>query len=148
MSVAPAKPSEQELADFEAQCDAWFAENVAADPGFMLPLTFMEVSTDRQFDYLRDWQRKVYEAGYLGMSWPQEYGGHGMHPYFQRTASRIMKAHDAPIMLNAIANGWTGPLLLDIGSEENKTPLHQADAERRGNLVPGLFRTRAWQRPW
>ena len=120
MSAEPAKPSEQELADFEAQCDAWFAENVAADPGFMLPLTFMEVSTDQQFDYLRDWQRKVYEAGYLGMSWPEEYGGRGMHPHFQRTASRIMKAHDAPIMLNAIANGWTGPLLLDIGSEENK----------------------------
>jgi hypothetical protein len=35
---------------------------------------------------------------------------------YQRT-TRIMKNHDAPIMLNAIANGWTGPLLLDIGVE-------------------------------
>ncbi|WP_397576856.1 acyl-CoA dehydrogenase family protein [Sphingorhabdus sp.] len=114
------KPSPQELADFEKQCDAWFAENTVRDPGFMLPLTFMEVSTDQQFDFLRDWQRKVYEAGYFGMSWPTEYGGHGMHPEYQRIATRIMKSHDAPIMLNAIANGWTGPLLLDIGREEDK----------------------------
>ncbi len=114
------KPSPQELADFETQCEAWFAENTVRDPGFMLPLTFMEVSTDQQFDFLRDWQRKVYEAGYFGMSWPTEYGGGGMHPEYQRIATRIMKSHDAPIMLNAIANGWTGPLLLDIGREEDK----------------------------
>lgn len=113
-------PSPQELAEFEAQCDAWFAANTVADPGFMLPLTFMEVSNDEQFDFLRDWQRKVYEAGYLGMSWPVEYGGYGMHPEYQRIATRIMKSHDAPIMINAIGNGWAGPLLLDIGSEEAK----------------------------
>jgi alkylation response protein AidB-like acyl-CoA dehydrogenase len=113
-------PSPQELAAFEKQCDVWFAENTVRDPGFMLPLTFMEVSTDQQFDFLRDWQRKVYEAGYFGMSWPTEYGGYGMHPEYQRIATRVMKNHDAPIMLNAIANGWTGPLLLDIGREEDK----------------------------
>ncbi len=114
------KPSPQELADFETQCEAWFAANTVADPGFMLPLTFMEVSNDEQFDFLRNWQRKVYEAGYLGMSWPVEYGGYGMHPEYQRIATRIMKTHDAPIMINAIGNGWAGPLLLDIGSEEAK----------------------------
>ena len=36
------------------------------------PLTFMEVGTDQQFEFLRDWQRKIYEAGYLGMAWPKE----------------------------------------------------------------------------
>jgi alkylation response protein AidB-like acyl-CoA dehydrogenase len=113
-------PTEKELADFEAQCDAWFAENTVADPGFMLPLTFMEVSNDRQFDFLREWQRKVYEAGYMGMAWPAEYGGGGMHPNYQRVATRIMRAHDAPIMLNAIGTGWAGPLILDVGTEEQK----------------------------
>jgi len=114
------KPAANELADFEAQCDAWFRENTVADPGFMLPLTFMEVSTDQQFDFLQKWQNQVYEAGYLGMSWPAEYGGRGMHPEFQRIATRIMKNYDAPIMLNAIGNGWAGPLILDIGTEEQK----------------------------
>jgi alkylation response protein AidB-like acyl-CoA dehydrogenase len=115
-----AAPSEQELADFTAQCDGWFAANVVADPGFMLPLTFMEVSTDQQFDFLREWQRKVYDAGYMGMAWPAEYGGRGMHPDYQRAATRIMRAYDAPIMLNAIGTGWAGPLILDVGTEEQK----------------------------
>lgn len=113
-------PAAQELADFEAQCDAWFREHTVADPGFMLPLTFMEVSTDQQFDFLQKWQNQVYEAGDIGMSWPAEYGGRGMHPEFQRIATRIMKKYDSPIMLNAIGNGWAGPLILDIGSEEQK----------------------------
>jgi hypothetical protein len=43
------KPSQQELTEFEADCEAWFAGNTVADPGFMLPLTFMEVSNDEQF---------------------------------------------------------------------------------------------------
>jgi alkylation response protein AidB-like acyl-CoA dehydrogenase len=113
-------PSPTELAEFEAQCDAWMAANVVADPGFMLPLTFMEVSTDAQFDFLRDWQRKVYEAGYIGMSWPAEYGGGGLHPDYQRTATRVMRRHDAPIMINAIGTGWAGPLILDVGTEAQK----------------------------
>ncbi|MBK6707460.1 MAG: acyl-CoA dehydrogenase family protein [Sphingomonadales bacterium] len=115
-----AKPGANELADFEAQCDAWFREHTIADPGFMLPLTFMEVSTDQQFDFLQKWQNQVYEAGYIGMSWPAEYGGRGMHPEYQRIATRIMKKYDSPIMLNAIGNGWAGPLILDIGSEAQK----------------------------
>ena len=57
---------QKELVEFAAGADAWFAENVVHDPGFRLPLTFMEVGEDRQFDFLRDWQRKVWEAGYLG----------------------------------------------------------------------------------
>lgn len=114
------RPSEAELEEFATEADAWFRENCVSDPGFMLPLTFMEVSTDEQFEFLQNWQRKVYEAGYLGISWPAEYGGRGMHPDFQRVATRIMRNHDAPIMINAIGIGWAGPLLLDIGSEADK----------------------------
>ncbi|APG63485.1 acyl-CoA dehydrogenase [Sphingorhabdus lutea] len=106
--------------DFTQQCDAWFRENTVNEPGFMLPLTFMEVSTDQQFDFLRNWQRKVYEAGYLGMSWPAIYGGGGMHDEYQRIATRIMRKYDAPIMINAIGNGWAGPLILDMGDEAMK----------------------------
>jgi alkylation response protein AidB-like acyl-CoA dehydrogenase len=120
VSLTPPAPSPSELADFEAQCTAWFAQNTVRDPGFMLPLTFMEVSTDQQFDFLRHWQRAVYEAGFIGMSWPSEYGGGGYHPDYQRAATRIMREHDAPILLNAIGNGWAGPLMLDIGDEATK----------------------------
>ena len=47
----------------------------------------MEVGTDQQFEFLRDWQHKVYEAGYLGMAWPAEYGGGGQPQVFQDIAT-------------------------------------------------------------
>ena len=120
ITPSAAKPTEAELKEYTAEAQAWFKENTPKDPGFMLPLTFMEVSTDEQFDFLCDWQRKVYEAGYLGASWPKEYGGGGIHPDYQRIATRAMKDNDAPIMINAIGIGWAGPLLLDIGTEDQK----------------------------
>lgn len=110
----------KELEDFAKDAEAWFRENVITDPGFMLPLTFMEVGTDQQFEFLRDWQRKVYEAGYLGAAWPKEYGGRGLPYKFQQAATAAMRRHNGPIFPNAIGLNWTGPLLLDIGTEENK----------------------------
>ncbi|MEM9616977.1 MAG: acyl-CoA dehydrogenase family protein [Pseudomonadota bacterium] len=110
----------KELKEFADDADAWFRENVAADPGFMMPLTFMEVGTNQQFEFLRDWQRKVWEAGYLGAAWPKEYGGGGRDQTFQKAATDAMRRHGAPIMLNAIGLNWTGPLLLDMGTEEQK----------------------------
>ena len=32
---------------------------------------------DEAFEYRREWQRKLHEAGYAGFSWPKEYGGRG-----------------------------------------------------------------------
>ena len=82
--------SEQEQNEFRAEVSAWLKENNPGDPGFLLPESFMEVGTDQQFEYLRNWQRKVYEAGYLGMSWPEEYGGRGMPQIFQDIVTKEM----------------------------------------------------------
>jgi len=110
----------KDLAAFAEQADAWFAQNVVRDPGFMLPLTFMEVGTDTQFHFLRDWQNKVWEAGYLGAAWPKAYGGGGLPQAFQNAATRAMRKHHGPIMLNAIGLNWAGPLILEMGSEAQK----------------------------
>jgi len=114
------KGDQRELDEFRKDAEAWFSENTPRDPGFVLPLTFMEVGTDEQFEFLRDWQRKVYEAGYLGAAWPSAYGGGGLNEAFQEAASEAMRAARAPIMLNAIGLNWAGPLILEMGSEEEK----------------------------
>ncbi|NOX94888.1 MAG: acyl-CoA dehydrogenase, partial [Alphaproteobacteria bacterium] len=114
------KVDQQDLKEFGEAANAWFGQNTPGDPGFLLPLTFLEVGTDQQFEFMRDWQRKVYEAGYLGAAWPKEYGGGGLDQAFQNAATKAMRAHHAPIMLNAIGLNWTGPLLLEMGSENQK----------------------------
>ena len=111
---------QKELAEFREQAEAWFLENTPREVDFLLPLTFMEVGTDQQFNFLRDWQNKVYEAGYLGAHWPKEYGGGGLDRAFQDAATKVMAAARTPIMLNAIGLNWTGPLLLDRGTHEEK----------------------------
>ena len=111
---------QKQLQEFKQQAEAWFAENTPREVDFMLPLTFMEVGTDQQFEFLRAWQNKVYEAGYLGAHWPKEFGGGGLDRAFQDVATKAMAAERTPIMLNAIGLNWTGPLLLDRGSEEEK----------------------------
>ncbi|MGB3808771.1 MAG: acyl-CoA dehydrogenase family protein [Parvibaculum sp.] len=112
--------SKQELDEFRAEVHAWFEENAPADPGFLLPISFMEVGTDEQFYFLRDWQRKVYEAGYLGMAWPKEYGGGGKPQILQDIVTREMVRRQVPFMFNTIGLNWAGPLILNMGTEQNK----------------------------
>jgi len=112
--------SKQELDEFREEVRAWFEENKPADPGFLLPQTFMEVGTDEQFHFLRDWQRKVYDAGYLGMAWPKEYGGGGKPQVLQDIVTREMVRQKVPFMTNTIGLNWAGPLILNMGTEEQK----------------------------
>ena len=109
-----------ELAEFRADVRAWLADSMPADPGFLLPETFMEVGTDQQFEFLRDWQRTVYEAGYLGLAWPSEYGGGGQPQVYQDIVNQEMAKARAPFVPNTIGLNWAGPLILDMGSEEDK----------------------------
>tara|TARA_R110002072_G_scaffold84574_15_gene191796 strand:- start:1710 stop:2912 length:1203 start_codon:yes stop_codon:yes gene_type:complete len=112
--------TEQELNEFRAEVSAWMRENNPPDPGFLLPQTFMEVGDERQLEFLREWQRKVWSAGYLGMAWPKQYGGGGVDAAFQRVADQEMRRHRVPICFNVIGLGWAGPLINDIGTEDEK----------------------------
>ena len=109
-----------ELTEFREEVSAWLAEHRPAEPDFLLPETFMEVGTDPQFHYLRDWQQQVYEAGYLGMSWPVEYGGGGKPQALQDIVTAEMARQKTPFMMNTIGLNWAGPLILSQGSEEDK----------------------------
>ena len=112
--------SEAELGHFREEVKTWFEKNTPAQPDFILPDSFMEVGTDEQFHYLRDWQQKVYDAGYLGMSWPTEYGGGGKPQIYQTIVDAEMARLKVPFMVNTIGLNWAGPLILHSGSEEQK----------------------------
>ena len=73
-----------------------------------------------RFEFLRHWQRKVYEAGYLGLAWPKEFGGGGVDQAFQDIATAVMMHQNVPFMTNTIGLNWAGPLILDMGSESQK----------------------------
>ncbi|MGD8861457.1 MAG: acyl-CoA dehydrogenase family protein [Myxococcales bacterium] len=116
----PPRPSPQELEAFRTEVRAWLSDNKPEHPGFPLPDSFMEVGRPEQFEFLQAWQRKVYDAGYLGLSWPAEYGGGGKHPAWQAVVNREMAAADVPFMVNIIGLMWAGPVILQLGTEEQK----------------------------
>ena len=103
---------QNELTEFREQAEAWFSENTPAEVDFMLPLTFMEVGTDQQFNFLRDWQNKVYEAGYLGAHWPKEYGVGGRDRALPVASTNVMSAARHPIMLHPTGLRWPAPPFL------------------------------------
>ena len=105
---------------FREEVRTWLSANRPADPGFLLPESFMEVGNDAQFEFLRQWQRKVYEAGYLGMAWPEKYGGGGKPQAYQDIVNAEMATLKVPFVPNTIGLNWAGPLILAIGSEEEK----------------------------
>ena len=113
--------SEQELKEFRVEVAAWMKDNKPADPGFLLPQTFMEVGDERQLEFLRNWQHKIWSAGYLGMAWPKEYGGRGVDAIYQSIADKEMRRLAVPICFNVIGLGWAGPLINHIGSEQQKS---------------------------
>jgi alkylation response protein AidB-like acyl-CoA dehydrogenase len=101
--MTQAEPSSEELEDFRREVRAWIENNAPKQPPFKLPDSFMEVGTDEQFNHLRDWQAKVYAAGYLGMTWPEAYGGGGRPPGYQRVVNLEMARAKVPFMVNVIA---------------------------------------------
>ena len=66
------------------------------------------------------WQRQLYQAGYLGLAWPREYGGHGATLMEQVIFSQEMVEARAPDPINVIGLGMAGPTILASGTEDQK----------------------------
>src|SRR5258708_17491413 len=58
---------------FRDELRAWLAANVPKDWD-----EWREESLEARFDYLKKWQRKLYEGGWAGISWTKEFGGRGV----------------------------------------------------------------------
>ncbi|MDB4476137.1 acyl-CoA dehydrogenase family protein [bacterium] len=110
----------KDLEEFRREVASWLEANKPDDPGFLLPQTFMEVGSEQQLDFLREWQHKVWSAGYLGMAWAKEHGGQGVDAIYQSVVDQEMRRQAVPICFNVIGLGWAGPLINDIGTEEEK----------------------------
>lgn len=112
-----------ELTQFGAEFSAWLAANRPAPPSFKLPQTFLEVESADQMAYHRDWQRKVYDAGYLGFDVPEAYGGRGIEPEKKRIVEAALAQARAPFFVNFLALTWVAPTILTFGTEAQKSRL-------------------------
>ena len=64
--------------------------------------------------------RRLGERGWLGMTWPREYGGHGRSALERYVVLEEMLAAGAPVAAHWIADRQSGPTLLRYGTEAQK----------------------------
>jgi alkylation response protein AidB-like acyl-CoA dehydrogenase len=72
------------------------------------------------YQYLADWQQKLYDGGWAGVSWPKEYGGRGASFIEQAIFQEEMALADAPERMGTIGQGLVGPTIIAAGTEEQK----------------------------
>jgi alkylation response protein AidB-like acyl-CoA dehydrogenase len=79
-----------------------------------------ESAERRWIDQRRAWQRMMFEAGYVGLNWPKEYGGKGASLMEQLIFSDALIETGAPSPVNVLALGMLGPTLIALGTDEQK----------------------------
>jgi alkylation response protein AidB-like acyl-CoA dehydrogenase len=107
-------PQEQQFRD---EFRAWLAANAPA--GWEDEHGRSEGSRDR-FDFLRAWQKKMYEAGWVGIHWPKVYGGRGATLVEQTLFIEEMARANAPPLINVLGLSLLGPTLIAYGDEAQK----------------------------
>ena len=102
---------------------AWLAENVGKRQeagGLMKVASGGGGGGGNPIDAARGWQRRLYEAGYVGLAWPEEYGGQGASFTEQVICAEELAKHRAPPLINTIGLSILGPTLVQHGTEEQK----------------------------
>jgi alkylation response protein AidB-like acyl-CoA dehydrogenase len=72
------------------------------------------------FEFRKDWQRKLNDAGWAGVSWPTEYGGRGATLVEQAIFSEELVRAGAPSLANVLGIAMGGPTVIAHGTEEQK----------------------------
>jgi alkylation response protein AidB-like acyl-CoA dehydrogenase len=101
-------PSEQAFRD---ELREWLEANHPGQP---------PAEDEAGFRFRLDWQRKLNEGGWAGVSWPEEYGGRGASLMEQAIFSEEMVRADAPSPANVLGLAMGGPTVIAHGTEEQK----------------------------
>jgi alkylation response protein AidB-like acyl-CoA dehydrogenase len=108
-------PDEQRFRD---EFRAWLEANIP-DSWSRIQSHSHESSQER-FDFLRAWQKKMFEAGWVGIHWPKEYGGRGATLIEQTIFIEEMARAGAPPLINVLGLSLLGPTLIAYGTEAQK----------------------------
>ena len=108
----------QEEAAFRAELREWFENN--------LPEGWRERGPEpgrTEEDVSREWSKKLFEAGYAGLTWPKEFGGAGA-PYTHQAIFLEESARaETPDHIGVIGLGMAGPTIIVHGTDDQKSHL-------------------------
>lgn len=103
-------------AAFREEARTWLEEHLPEDwRGWMV----REASLDR-IEERQEWERRLAEGNWIGIYWPEEYGGRGKDLATQIIFVEEYARVGAPPRLSFFGEGLLGPTLLVFGTEEQK----------------------------
>src|SRR6202162_5472145 len=105
---------------FRAEFSSWLKANLpkagtSEDGG-----DFMRESSADDWKRRVEWHKKMHSGGWVGISWPKEYGGRGATLTQQLVYGEEMSRAHAPALVNQLGTMLVGPTLIQWGTEEQK----------------------------
>jgi alkylation response protein AidB-like acyl-CoA dehydrogenase len=107
-----------EQAELRSSIRSWLRANLPWEYGTGLPPMFDDLAEEVAF--LRDWQARLSAAGWVGVTWPVEYGGRGAGPAENFVVQEELARARAPELVGRIGINLAGPTLLEYGTPEQK----------------------------
>jgi alkylation response protein AidB-like acyl-CoA dehydrogenase len=102
---------------FRQRVRTWLEANIPDD---WTKFGLSEVPRPEAYAFLRKWQATLYDAGFIGITWPTEYGGQGLTFVEEMILHQEMALQKSPPMLNVLGVGMAGPTIIAYGTEEQK----------------------------
>jgi alkylation response protein AidB-like acyl-CoA dehydrogenase len=115
LTLAPA-PRSEAAEQVRSEVRAFLAEELAAG-SFRTHVDTWLSGVDPAFS------RKLGERGWLGMTWPKQYGGHERTATERYAVTEELLAAGAPVAAHWIADRQSGPNLLRYGTEQQKAEI-------------------------
>ena len=117
-----------EDAAFRAAFRAWLAANA---PDGLERVVGGGAATSERLEALRRWQRTLNDAGWAAISWPHAWGGRDAGPAQVAIYNEEIARARLPNTINSIGIWNIGPMILAVGTEEQKArwlpPMLSAD---------------------
>jgi alkylation response protein AidB-like acyl-CoA dehydrogenase len=107
----------QEDENFRHEFRAWLEQNLPRD---WRGDNELDADSKSEFERRREWHRKLYDAGWMCINWPKEYGGRGATLLQQLIYGQELDRAKAPPTVNFQGIARVGPTLMQWGTPEQK----------------------------
>jgi alkylation response protein AidB-like acyl-CoA dehydrogenase len=108
-------PEQEQL---RAECRAWLRANLPWTYGTGLPPRHASLADEVAFG--KTWQRTLSEGRWVGVTWPEAYGGRGAGALAHFVVQEELARARAPELVGRIGVNLVGPTLLAHGTDEQR----------------------------